>query len=85
MSNIRIVVDDEVLMDANPGTWTTSPPDINKLGFRGKGNQPEPWRQLILHTIAEAATLALAGKQAGNVTIEVATHADGWDCAYRTS
>ncbi len=78
MAHITVVVNGDTLMNADPGDWTTNPPDINALGFRGRGNQPEPWRQLIMLTIAETATLALAGKPGLNTSIDVTTRAGGW-------
>ena len=78
MAHITVTIDGDTIMDADPGTWSTTPPDINALGFRGRSSQPEPWRQLIMLTIAETATLALAGKPGVNTHINVTTRTDGW-------
>lgn len=75
MSHIRITVDNTVLMDADPGTWTHTPPDINTLKLKA-GNQP--WGLAVMATVAETATLAMAGKPARDTTITITTDDDGW-------
>ena len=75
MSHIRITVDDTTIMDADPGTWTHTPPDINTLKLKA-GNQP--WGLAVMATVAEAATLVMAGKPARDTTITITTDADGW-------
>lgn len=75
MSHIRIEVDGDVLMSADPGTWTHTPPDINGLNLKA-GNQP--WGLAVMATVAEAATLVMAGKPARDTTITITTDTDGW-------
>lgn len=75
MSHIRIEVDGTVLMDADPGTWHATPPDINSLKLKA-GNQP--WGLAVMATVAETATLAMAGKPGRNTTITITTDGDGW-------
>lgn len=37
MSNIKITVDGKVLMDTDPGTWRSTPPDIPDLSANPAG------------------------------------------------
>ncbi|AWH14491.1 hypothetical protein HWB60_gp097 [Mycobacterium phage TChen] len=79
MTNIRITIDDKTLMDADPGTWTTTPPDIETLKQHLGGiDEPEPYMQAIMLTLAKVATLAMVGKQQPNTTIAVTTRPTGW-------
>lgn len=75
MSHIRITVDDTTIMDADPGTWRQTPPDINTLKLKA-GSQP--WGLAVMATVAEAATLAMAGKEGRDTTITITTDTDGW-------
>lgn len=75
MANIRITVDDTVLMDADPGTWTQTPPDINTLKLKA-GNQP--WGLAVMASVAETATLTMAGKPVTDTTITITTRDGGW-------
>lgn len=75
MNHIRITVDGTTIMDADPGTWRQTPPDINSLKLKA-GSQP--WGLAVMATVAETATLAMANKTGRNTTITIATQADGW-------
>lgn len=78
MSNIRITIDGNLVMDSNPGQWSTTPPDIEGLKLEGGGNTPEPWMQAIMITLARVATEALAGAKAGDTAITATTRKGGW-------
>ncbi|AXQ65015.1 hypothetical protein HWC44_gp102 [Mycobacterium phage ThetaBob] len=79
MTNIRISVDDKVLMDADPGTWTTTPPDIESLKQHlGGVDEPQPYMQAIMLALAKVATYAMVGKQQPSTTIAVTTRPTGW-------
>lgn len=78
MSHIRITIDDEVVMDADPGQWSVTPPDVASLQLKGGGTTPKPWMQAVLLTLASVATLAMAGKPAGDTVITVTTRDGGW-------
>lgn len=72
---IRITVDGQTIMDADPGEWRTTPPDIDSLKLKA-GTQP--WGLAVMGTVAEAATLAMAGKSCGDTTIAITSRATGW-------
>lgn len=78
-----MVVDGETLMDADPGEWSSNPPDVSALNLRA-GNKPEPWMQTILFTVAKTGIDALSGGQTGDTDIVVTTVEDGWDMTVRT-
>ena len=44
--------------------------------------KPEPWLQLVMMTIAQAATRNLAGQPTVDTTIAVTTRTDGWNVTY---
>jgi hypothetical protein len=76
MANIRITVDGNVLMDADPGTWSSAPPNMMPLQL-GKPD-PDPWMVAMMPTVAKVATEAMAGKKPGDITITVTTDDNGW-------
>ena len=82
MSHIRITVDGNVLMDVDPGEWSTTPPDIARLKLSGEG---QPWMLAIMASVAKAATLALAGKAGQDTAIGVTTRPAGWTMSVDTA
>ncbi|ANN98191.1 MFS transporter [Mycobacteroides abscessus] len=74
MSHIKITVDGKTLMDADPGTWRHTPPDIPAIQQRTAG---EPWGLAVMSAVAHAATLGMLG-EAGDTTIDVTTRAGGF-------
>lgn len=80
MSRIVITVDNKTLMDADPGTWTYTPPDLDALKLQT--GTPQPWMQSIMFALAEVATKAFAGQPQQDTTITVTTRDGGWtlDC-----
>ncbi|AGT12508.1 hypothetical protein HAMULUS_99 [Mycobacterium phage Hamulus] len=76
---IHIEVDGKVLMHADPGQWTTTPPDVQAVQKAGPN---EPWMLPIMAALAKAATLAMAGAKHEDATIRVTTRKNGWtmDC-----
>lgn len=74
MSHIKITVDGKTLMDADPGTWRDTPPDIPALQQRSAG---EPWGLAVMGAVAHAATMGMLGK-AGDTTITITTRGNGF-------
>lgn len=76
---IHIEVDGKVLMHADPGQWTTTPPDVQEVQKAGPN---EPWMLPIMAALAKTATLAMAGAKHEDTTISVTTRKNGWtmDC-----
>lgn len=58
MAHIHIEVDGAVLMDGNPGDWTSNPPEMDKLQL--KGGTPDPWMVALMPSVANAVTKTLA-------------------------
>ncbi|OMC52537.1 hypothetical protein A5742_16445 [Mycolicibacterium fortuitum] len=58
MAHIHIEVDGDVLMDGNPGEWTSNPPEMDKLQL--KGGTPDPWMVALMPSVANAVTKTLA-------------------------
>ena len=87
MSRITIIVDDATLMDADPGSWSTTPPDMDSLksDLSQRGGDNQPWMMSILYTIATVAPKVLMGQDAGDTTIAVTTRADGYDMSVTTT
>lgn len=87
MSSIIITVDADTLMDADPGTWSSTPPDMDSLkaALAQRGGDNQPWMMSILYTIATVAPKVLMGQDAGDTTIAVATRADGYDMSVTTT
>jgi hypothetical protein len=77
MSNIRITIDGDTVMDSDPGDWSLTPPDIDSLKLKATG-PGKPWGLAVMSTIADAAPRALAGHTIGNTTITVTTTSTGW-------
>ncbi|MDO3206618.1 MFS transporter [Mycobacteroides abscessus] len=75
MSHIRIIVDGDTLMDADPGNWRSTPPDIESLKLKTGG---QPWGIALMGAVAEAATLSMANLPATDTTIVVTTRDNGW-------
>lgn len=75
MSHIQITVDGKTLMDADPGTWRSTPPDIPALQRQTGG---EPWGLAVMGAVAHAATLAMVGQSTGDTSITIATRAGGF-------
>lgn len=84
MSHLRITIDGQTLMDANPGQWTHTPPDLSKLNFNA-GSVDQPYMLTIQGIVAKRAIEAIAGHARGNTDITVTTRADGWDMSTTTS
>lgn len=78
MSHLRITVDGVIVMDADPGEWVSTPPNLDQLNLAA-GNTPQPWYQTIMFTIAQAGILAHAGQRSSNTNITVITRPDGWN------
>ena len=78
MSRIKVMVDGVVKMDAEPGEWRDNPPNLEELKLQAAEN-PTPWLQLVMLTIAQTAVKAMAGAPQTSTTITVTTRADGWD------
>lgn len=75
MSHIKITVDGKTLMDADPGTWRDTPPDIPALRQRSGG---EPWGLAVLGAVSNVAAPAMAGLPTGDVTITITTRPGGF-------
>lgn len=75
MAHIEIVVDGEVLMSGDPGSWRSTPPDIESLKLKTGG---QPWGIALMGAVAEAATLSMANLPATDTTIVVTTRDNGW-------
>ena len=86
MSNFRITVDNTTLMDADPGQWSSTPPDMDtlKTDLAKHGGNNQPWMMSILYTIATVAPKVLMGQNPGDTTIAVTTRADGYDMSVTT-
>lgn len=78
---ITVTVDGKTLMAADPGEWRQTPPDLDTLKLAAAG-KPEPWLQLVMMTIAQAATRNLAGQPTVDTTIAVTTRTDGCNVTY---
>lgn len=61
MSRIRIIIDGDTVMDADPGTWTHTPPDLDALKLQST-TPPQPWMQSVMFALADIATKAFAGQ-----------------------
>ncbi|AMT72055.1 hypothetical protein [Mycobacteroides immunogenum] len=75
MSHIKITVDGKTLMDADPGTWRATPPNLPDLKRQSGG---QGWGLAVMATLAQTATLAGLGQPTGNTTMTITTHAKGW-------
>ncbi|OHT87130.1 MFS transporter [Mycobacteroides saopaulense] len=75
MSHITITIDGDTLMDADPGSWRSTPPDIEALKLKSGG---QPWGIALMGAVAEAATLSMANLPATDTTIVVTTRDNGW-------
>ncbi len=75
MSHITITIDGETIMDADPGTWRSTPPDVEALKLKSSG---QPWGIALMGAVAEAATLSMANLPATDTTIAVTTRNNGW-------
>jgi hypothetical protein len=75
MSHIKITVDGKTLMDADPGTWRETPPDIPALQSQTGG---EPWGLAVMGAVAHAATLAMVGQSVDDATIAVTSRPGGF-------
>lgn len=87
MSRVKITVDADTLMDADPGTWSVTPPDMDglKASLAQRGGENQPWMMSILYTIATVAPKVLMGQDAGDTTISVTTRSDGYDMSVTTA
>ncbi|YCU47985.1 MFS transporter [Mycobacteroides abscessus] len=75
MSHIKITVDGKTLMDADPGTWRHTPPDIPDLRRQSGG---QPWGLAVMGAVAQTATLTQMGRDVGDTTMTITTGAQGW-------
>lgn len=75
MSHIKITVDGKTLMDADPGTWRSTPPNIPDLKRQSGG---QGWGLAVMATLAQTATLAELGQSTGDTTMTITTRAKGW-------
>jgi len=73
VSHLKVVVDGEVLMDADPGTWSSEPPDLESLkgALASRGGENQPWMMSILYTLATLLPQTLMGQDVGSVVISV--------------
>jgi len=55
-SHVRIVINQEVVIDGDLGNWQATPPDFFKEALNPNA-QPEPWMRCIINVIAEAAMI----------------------------
>lgn len=81
---ITVIINGETVMNADPGQWRSTPPDIDALKL-ATGGDPQPWLQLVMMTMAQAATKMFAGQQSDAATILVDTRADGWTVDYTSA
>lgn len=75
MSHITITVDGDTLMDADPGSWNSTPPNIDSLKLKLGG---QPWGIALIGAVAEAGTLSMANLPGTDTTIVVTTRDNGW-------
>lgn len=75
MSHIKITVDGKTLMDADPGTWRHTPPDIPDLRRQSGG---QPWGLAVMGAVAHAAALTQAGRHVGDTTMTITTRKGAW-------
>jgi hypothetical protein len=76
MTQVRIVINDEVLLDAALDTWIQTAPELFKDALDPNA-KPQPWLKAIMIVAAEA-TMTNTG-----VSIEATTGPDGWDLKVR--
>lgn len=84
MSHLRVIINGQTLMDANPGEWTHTPPDLTKLNFNA-GAIDQPYMLTIQGIVAKRAIEAIAGHTQGNTEITVTTRTNGWDMSTTTT
>ncbi|CPX29539.1 Hypothetical major facilitator transporter [Mycobacteroides abscessus] len=75
MAHITITIDGDTLMDADPGSWRSTPPDIESLKLKTGG---QPWGIALMGAVAEAATLSMANLTGTDTAIMVTTRDNGW-------
>jgi hypothetical protein len=71
MPQIKVTIDNTVVMDGDLGSWTDDPPEILTEQLKA-GARPAPHMRALLGVIAE---VALTGK---NLQADVQTRTDGW-------
>lgn len=72
MTQVRVVVDDAVLLDADLETWVAVAPDLFRDALDPNA-KPQPWLKAIMIVMAEA-TMTNTG-----VSIEATTGPNGWE------
>lgn len=72
MTNMRVTLNGDVLMDGDLGQWSTNPPPLLAEQLKAH-TTPKPWMRAIMLTIADAAT------SNQSTTIDVTTRSNRWD------
>jgi len=72
MPNLKIVVNDQVQMNGDLGTWSSEPPFISQQKLAIATKRDEPWSVAVLSLVAKAATGTPIH------TINITTRDDGW-------
>jgi hypothetical protein len=72
MAHVTVTIDGQIAMDDDTGEWTSEPPQLitQQLAPNAK---PAVWMETIMRLVLKAAMTGTP------VTVEVTTHANGWE------